>query len=74
MVINQHRFKNYPYFKDVRITFPSNQIHFAEKRDICIIPSCILFECINEKFNGQKISRWYIENIIVNSKGVLTKI
>ena len=71
---NQCRLEKYPDSQSDRMHFEPNEIVYSEKKDICIIPSCIIFEAITKVLNGKSPNREKIEKQILNTKGVLIEI
>lgn len=73
-VSNQFRELDYTTSKQQKIEYADNQRKYAQTRHICIIPSCVLFEIVNEVLNGKKIPREELEKIFIETDGILTKI
>jgi hypothetical protein len=71
VILNQHILEPYPERKDDRMKLEPNQIDYAKRMDMCIIPSCILFEAVDKTLAGNKPSRETLERIIANSKDVI---
>ena len=71
VISNQYIREPYPQSKDKRITYESKQLEYIKNRDMCVIPSCVLFEAVNKTLSGTKPSREALESIIANSKGVI---
>ena len=71
---NQFRLEKYPDSQSNRLHFEPNEIDYSEKRDICIIPSCVLFESVKKILNGKSPNRKKIEEQIINTKGILKEI
>lgn len=72
IVINQFRKSPYPQSRPERQHVEDNQLDYAEKRDICIIPSFVLFEAVNNTIMGKKKDRGIIEYAISKTRGVLS--
>ena len=70
-VFNQHRLEVYPESSEIRMKIEPNQLEHAELKDICIIPSCVLFEAVSRVLDGEAPDRAKITAMIANSKGVL---
>lgn len=73
-VPNQHRLKPYPDSRGIRTRIEDNQIEHAERKDICIIPSCVLYEAVSRVLGGETPDRAKIAARIADSKGVLTDV
>jgi hypothetical protein len=71
---NQHRLSPYPASTNDRLHFEPNELQFAAMRNICIIPSCVLFESVNVALKGIPPTRNMLEKVIVETKGLLTKL
>ena len=70
-VPNQHRLEPYPESAEIRMKIEPNQLEQAEMKDICIIPSCVLFEAVSRVLGGKTPDRAGIAGRIADSKGVL---
>lgn len=71
LVYNQHRIKPYPKSRGDRVKFEKNQARQAKKNDICIIPSCVLFEAVRRVLGSKGPERAKIETKISSTVGVL---
>ena len=71
LVPNQHRLKPYPKSSKIRIKIEPNQVEQAEADDVCIIPSCVLFEAVSKVLDGETPDRARIADRIADTKGVL---
>jgi hypothetical protein len=71
VISNQFIPEPYPQSKDKRIRYEPNQLEYIKNRDMCVIPSCVLFEAVNSTLSGAKPSREALESIIANSKHVI---
>lgn len=71
---NQYRREEYPDYRTNRLRFEPNEKGYAEQRDICIIPSCVLFEAIINRLSTAKKDRKRIEYMLASSKGLLNKL
>lgn len=71
---NQNR--NHPLSKSKsdRMYFAPNELEYAERKDVCIIPSYVLFEAVNRSLAKQSKPREKLELFISKTKGVLTEI
>ena len=70
-VPNQHRMSEFPASRDDRKHFEPNELEFAKTRNICIIPTYVLFEAVNKILSEQSPDRDKIEQLIFNTNGVL---
>ena len=70
-VPNQHRLDPYPESAEIRTKIEPNQLGHAQLKDICIIPSCVLFEAVSRVLGGETPDRAGIAGRIADSKGVL---
>jgi hypothetical protein len=70
-VPNQYRLEIYQNSKNKRLHFEPNEIKFANLNNLCILPSCVLFEAVNQMFKRQEKSRKDFEKMISDSKGLL---
>lgn len=73
-VPNQWRDKEYPASKDDKIHFEPNELEYAEKREICIIPSCVLFEAVNNALANNKKTKNELKEMIKKTNGLITNI
>ena len=73
-VPNQHRMKEYPKSEQERLRFEPNELEYAEAKDICIIPSCALFEAAKRALDGVAPDRAEIEARIAGTRGVLDRV
>ena len=73
-VPNQHRHKPYPDSQVIRTRIEDNQLEHAERKDICIIPSCALYEAVGRVLGGEAPDRARTAARIADSKGVLTDV
>ena len=70
-VTNQYRLENPTKNRQKREHFEKNEIEYAEKREICILPTHEIFNAVVAKLNKDpKITRKYIEEQIANSNGL----
>lgn len=70
-VPNQHRLRPYPGSLEARMKIEPNQLEQAELDDVCIIPSCVLFEAVRRVLGGEEPDREEIAARIAATKGVL---
>lgn len=73
-VTNQHRLDEYPNSRQKKMHFEPNEIDYAKTRQICIIPSYVLFEAVNKALEGKVKSRAEIEKLIAETNGILTEL
>ena len=73
-VPNQHRLEPYPQSLKDRIKFEPNHIVEAERKDICIIPSCVLFEAVRQVLDGKPQDRAAVAEKIADTRGVMTDV
>ena len=69
-VTNQYRLENPSKSLRKREEFPKNEIEYAIKREICVLPTHEIFNVVIAKLKGEKITREYIEEKIANAKGI----
>lgn len=74
LVSNQFRLEDFSSSKEKRTKFEPNEIKYAQGREICIIPSYVLFESVNKVLEGKGKSREEIEKLIFETNGVLQEI
>ena len=73
-VPNQHRMKEYPKSEQERLRFEPNELEYAKAKDVCIIPSCVLFEAVKRVLDGVEPDRAEIAARIAGTKGVLERV
>lgn len=73
-VTNQHRLEEYPNSRQKKLHFEPNELDYARTRQICIIPSCVLFEAVNKALEGKAKSRADLEKLIAETNGVLNEL
>jgi len=71
---NQHRLEVYPASRNKKLHFEPNELEYARTREICILPSCVLFEAVNQALDGKAKSREELEKLLFNTNGLLTKL
>ena len=74
LVPNQHRLKAYPKSSKTRMKIEPNQLEQAETDDVCIIPSCALFEAVSKVLGGETPDRARIVGRIAATRGVLADV
>jgi hypothetical protein len=72
LIANQFRLESYSESKDARFKIEHDLNEYAVSRNICILPSCLLFEWINALMKGDTISRNQVESMLLSSSGMLT--
>ena len=70
-VSNQFRLQKFPESKTERKHFEPNELEYALKREICIIPTYVLFEAVSHVLEGELLDRSVIEEKILSTNGVL---
>ena len=70
-VSNQFRLESYPESTNKKHSFEPNELYYAETRNICIIPTYVLFEAVNKILNGVTPDRTKIEELIVNTNEII---
>ena len=73
-ISNQHRLDSYPKSKEDRLHFEPNELEYAERKDICIIPACVLFEAVNNVLIGKTRPREDFEKLFSQSKGLIKEL
>lgn len=73
-ISNQFRLESYPASKEKRTKFEPNELQYAKSREICIIPTYVLFEAVNKALDGKQKSRKEIEKLLYETNGVLSKL
>ena len=73
-VSNQFRWESFPEFKNQKKRFEPNELEYAGKREICIIPTYVLFEATNKVLKGQSPNRDMAEQKIFSRNGILESI
>ena len=71
LVANQYCPSEYPGSIDDRIFFERNELDYARKKDVCIIPSCDLYEAVKKVLDGAPPDRDATEQKITDARGVL---
>ena len=73
-VSNQFRLHKFPESKTQRKRFEPNELDYAQKREICIIPTYVLFEAVSHVLEDKSSDRSMIEKKIFSTNGVLETI
>lgn len=73
-VPNQWRLKPYRTSKNERESLEFNLLRYAENREICVIPSSILFEAVNQALAGKMKNRKDLERLIAHTNGIVHSI
>ena len=73
-ISNQFRCNAYPNSKNFRTKYEPNELNYAKTRNICIIPSYVLFKTVNKILAGNNPDRESIEKILFETNGVLQDI
>lgn len=73
-VSNQFRKTDYSSSRNQRIDYEHNQEKYANTRKLCVTPSCILFEAVNNALNGDLKPRDELEKLFIETNGVLREI
>ena len=66
--------KEYPKSEQERLRFEPNELEYAEAKDICIIPSCALFEAAKKVLDGAALDGAEIAARIAGTRGVLERV
>ena len=70
-ISNQFRLNEFPNSIDSRKRYEPNELEYAFSREICIIPSYVIFEAVNKVLGGQKPDREKIEKVLFETNGIL---
>ena len=70
-VSNQFRLQKFPESKTQRKRFEPNELDYAQKREICIISTYVLFEAVNLVLEGELLDRSTVEEKILSANGIL---
>lgn len=73
LVANIYRKDEFPNNRSQRESFKDFE-DFCQKYDICILPTTILFDLICKKLEGKSIDAKKLEDLIMNTKGVLSDV
>ena len=73
-VSNQHRSAEYPGSTKDRLWFEEKELEYAKMRDICIIPSCVLFEAVKRALDEEAPVRAEMAARIAGTGGVLERV
>jgi len=70
LIPNTHRLEDYGSSKNRRLDF-SDFEDFCKTRDLCIFPTPCIFDLVYAKLEGKKINLQTLEQLILETKGVL---
>ena len=73
-VPNQCRKKEYDMSWEDRLQFEPNELDYAKTRNVCIVPSCVLFEATRKAVDGEAPDRVEIAARIASTRGVLERV
>ena len=73
-VPNQHRNAEYPGSIEDRLWFEAKEVEYAKMKNVCIIPSCVLFEAARKAVDKKAPDRAAVEAKIVRTCGVLERV
>lgn len=73
-ISNQSRLQPYPSSRIGKEKFEPNEIEYATSRDICILPSHVLFHAVVNTLATKKLDRKKMEEKIAWTKGLLNSI
>lgn len=73
-ICNQNRLKPYPESMTERIRIEERENKYAKNQNICIIPSCVLFESVKKALDKGTPTRKGLEECILNSRGVINEL
>ena len=73
-VPNQHRNAEYPGSIKDRLWFEAKEVEYAEMKNVCIIPSCVLFEAARKAIDKKAPDRAVMEAKIARTRGVLERV
>ena len=72
LVANQYCSSEYPESIKNRMFFERNELDYADRKDVCIIPSFVLYEAVKKVLDGEAApDRSATERRITGAKGVL---
>ena len=71
LVANQYCSSEYPESIEDKIFFEDNELDYARRKDVCIMPSCDLYEAVKKVLDGTAPDRDATEQKITAAKGVL---
>jgi hypothetical protein len=72
-VSNQYRLIDVQNNRKERKQFASNELDYARKREICILPACEIFDAVVQKLTlGDKFTRELVEKKIAAANGLCT--
>jgi hypothetical protein len=73
LIVNQYRLQEYPDSVENRKYFEPIELEYAKSKDICIVPSYLLFETVSVSLSGLKQSRAYLEEKFAYTAGLLDR-
>lgn len=73
LIPNTHRLDDYNISKNKRLDFHDFE-DFCKTRDLCIFPTACVFDLVYAKLDGKSINITKLEELIVDTKGVLKDI
>jgi hypothetical protein len=73
-IVNQHRLDKYPESVDKRKEFDYRELEYAKMKNICILPTHVLFEAVNTYLKGVGKSRAYLEKKLSDTSGLLERL
>ncbi len=72
-VSNQYRLIDVQKNRKERTQFAPNELEYARKREICILPACEIFDAVVKKLTlGDKFTREIVEKKIAAANGICT--
>jgi hypothetical protein len=72
LILNQFKDHPFPQSRNMRVTIENRLENYARTREICVLPSCVLFDLVQQSLGGRKITREQIEKVILRTNGTLT--
>jgi hypothetical protein len=73
VIVNQYRLQEYPESVENRKYFEPTELEYAKMKDICILPSYLLFETVSVSLKGLLQSRAYLEEKLAFTAGLLDR-
>lgn len=73
-VPNQYRLEEYPQSRKNRLNFEEPEIKYAEKRYVCIIPACVLYEAVKKAIDEAPPDKAKVAERIAGTNGVLESV
>jgi hypothetical protein len=71
---NQNRHEPYPKSKSARMRFEPNELEYAKSNDMCMIPTCVIFDAVNKSLAGRGRATNELEHLIAEAKGLLDEL